>query len=276
MQTSGNVNRSLPNSALLSIEKLSVYVQSRIRLLDQVSLNVQKGEVVALIGESGSGKTTLAQAIGQIYLPSQKVELEGSVRFRGDELVGLSESSLRKYRGRHIGYVFQDPYGALNPIQPIGMQIAESLTLRSDISFDEAFEKSVQIMENVFLPHPRELFWRYPHELSGGMRQRVVIAAVALLKPDLIIADEPTSALDAALQQEIMEILLKEVRSDHSGLLIVTHDFSLVESIASKAYVLDHGKVIEEGTIEELLRSPKAPKTQALVSAYRRLQCQTS
>jgi len=235
---------------------------------------VQKGEVVAIVGESGSGKTTLAQAIGQIYLPGQKVELTGSVRFNGDELVGLSDSALRKYRGRDIGYVFQDPYGALNPIQPIGMQISESLTLTSDISFDEAFEQSVQMMEKVFLPNPRELFWRYPHELSGGMRQRVVIATVALLKPDLIIADEPTSALDAALQQEILEILLEQVRSEHAGLLIVTHDFSLVEKIASRAYVLDKGRVIEEGMIEELLRAPQEPKTKALVSAFRRLECQ--
>ena len=174
-------------------------ISSGVALIDGVSLEIQKGETVAIVGESGSGKSTLAQAIGQIYLPGQQMEVQGSVRFRGHELIGLSQNQLRPYRGRHIAYVFQDPLAALDPIQPVGLQIAEGLG-SADISFDEAYERVIKILEQVRLPHPEQLFWRYPHELSGGMRQRIAIGAAAILRPELIIADEPTSALDAALQ----------------------------------------------------------------------------
>ncbi len=257
---------------LLEVENLTVKINGSIILVDGVSLKIEKGEVVALIGESGSGKTTIAQAIGQIYLPSSRPHLSGSIRFKGQELIGMKSSHLRKYRGAGIAYIFQDPLAALNPVQPVGVQIAESYMIAKNKSFDEAHEAVIKIMKDVYLPKPEALFWKYPFELSGGMRQRIAISCVAIQEPELIIADEPTSALDAALQMEILEILLKRVREEKTALLMITHDFSLVEEVAKFAYVLDSGRIVESASMDEILRVQNNPKAKALVLAYKRLQ----
>jgi len=257
--------------ALLSIRDLSVSFQGReaggSRPLRGVDLEVGPGEVHALVGESGSGKTLTATCVlGLLPVPPARIEA-GSIRFQGRELLGLAESERRKLRGRRIGMVFQEPSKYLNPSMRVGEQIVEALILHLGLTRSGARARAAELLELVGLPGGRRVLARYPHELSGGMRQRVMIAMAVSCEPALLIADEPTTALDVTLQRQILRLLL-ELR-DRLGMavLFVSHDLAVVHGISERVSVIYCGKIVESGSRERVFGRPLHPYTQALLAS---------
>ena len=257
--------------ALLSIRDLAVSFQGReaggSRPLRGVDLEVGPGEVHALVGESGSGKTLTATCVlGLLPVPPARIEA-GSIRFQGRELLGMAERERRKLRGRRIGMVFQEPSKYLNPSMRVGEQIVEALILHLGLSRRGAQARAAELLELVGLPGGRRILRRYPHELSGGMRQRVMIAMAVSCEPALLIADEPTTALDVTLQRQILRLLL-ELR-DRLGMavLFVSHDLAVVYGISERVSVIYCGKIVESGSREKVFGRPLHPYTQALLAS---------
>jgi len=257
--------------ALLSIRDLTVSFYGRdagsSRPLRGVDLEVGCGEVHALVGESGSGKTLTATCVlGLLPVPPARIEA-GSIRFQGQELVGLPEVEHRRIRGRRIGMVFQEPSKYLNPSMRVGEQIVEALILHLGLSRPGAQARAAELLELVGLPGGRRILRRYPHELSGGMRQRVMIAMAVSCEPALLIADEPTTALDVTLQRQILRLLL-ELR-DRLGMavLFVSHDLAVVHGISERVSVIYCGKIVESGSRERVFSRPLHPYTQALLAS---------
>jgi peptide/nickel transport system ATP-binding protein len=250
----------------LAITDLVVTIGSR-NVVDGVSLSVADGERLGLIGESGSGKSLTALAILGLLPPGAR--LSGSILLNGVELVGLSDRALAAIRGKNIGIVFQEPKTALNPIRKIGNQIGESLRIHYGLSRKDALERAVRLAERVQLPDPEKIVQHYPHQLSGGQRQRVAIAIAIATGPRLLIADEPTTALDVTIQAGIIELFNDLVETSGASLIFITHDVALLPMISSRAVVLAHGKVIESGSVAEIIDSPRHPITQSLAAAAR-------
>jgi ABC-type glutathione transport system ATPase component len=213
------------------------------KVVDDVSFKIHPGEVVACIGSSGAGKSSLIQALLRIELPDSIIHYSGSISFLGAPLT--TPKVLSRYRGSEISLVFQDPSSVLNPIQNIGDQIDEVLLLHTCLREDQRLEKVLQVMTLVGLTPAKEVYSLYPHQCSGGMKQRAVIAASLILDPKLIIADEPTTALDPPIQREIIEMIMTRVRRDGAAFFVVTHDLALVEAIADRVLVLADGKIVE-------------------------------
>jgi ABC-type dipeptide/oligopeptide/nickel transport system ATPase component len=260
--------------ALLSIRDLAVSFRGReagsSRPLRGVDLEVGPGEVHALVGESGSGKTLTATCVlGLLPVPPARIEA-GSIRFQGRELLGMAERERRKLRGRRIGMVFQEPSKYLNPSMRVGEQIVEALILHLGLSRRGARARAAELLELVGLPGGRKILRRYPHELSGGMRQRVMIAMSVSCEPALLIADEPTTALDVTLQRQILRLLL-ELR-DRLGMavLFVSHDLAVVHGISERVSVIYCGKIVESGSREKVFGRPLHPYTQALLASAAR------
>ncbi len=253
---------------LLRIRDLAVSFSTYggvLRALDGVSFDVDQGRVVALVGESGCGKSATALSILRL-LASPPARLDrGEIRFEGRDLLHLSEREMRGVRGARIGMVFQDPMTALNPVYTIGFHLIEAIQLHRKVSRKEAQAQALKDLARVGFPDPVARFNSYPHELSGGMRQRVLIAVALACSPALLIADEPTTALDATIQAQILE-LLRELRQELGmSLLLIAHDLGVVASIADEVVVLYAGVVVERGPTASLLRSPAHPYTQALL-----------
>ncbi len=252
---------------LLEVDDLAVAFTTEggdLRALDGVSLEVRRGETVALVGESGCGKTATALSILRLLpTPPAKV-LRGDVRFEGQSLFALDARGMQRVRGGQIGLVFQEPMTALNPVYTIGFQVAEAISLHEKISRKEVRRRAIEALRRVRFPDPERAFSAYPHELSGGMRQRALIAIALAAGPKLLIADEPTTALDATLQAEILD-LLRALR-DELGLavLLIAHDLALVSEIASEIVVLYAGVVVERGKTRAVLDAPQHPYTRAL------------
>ena len=257
--------------SLLSIKNLQVSFHGRdgsqSRALRGVELEVAPGEMHSLVGESGSGKTLTATCVlGLLPVPPARIDA-GSIRFQGRELLGLAETERRKIRGRRIGMVFQEPSKYLNPSMRVGEQIVEALILHLGLSRREAQARAGELLELVGLPGGRKVLRRYPHELSGGMRQRVMIAVAVSCEPALLIADEPTTALDVTLQRQILRLLL-ELR-DRLGMavLFVSHDLAVVHGISERVSVIYCGKIVESGSRERVFDRPLHPYTQALLAS---------
>jgi len=234
------------------------------RAVDGVDLVVGAGESVALVGESGCGKTATALSILELVPPPGEVRA-GEVRLRGRDLRGLADAELRRVRGGEIGMVFQEPLTSLNPVLTVGEQIAETVRVHRGLGKAEARARALEMLELVGLPSPRERLEAFPHELSGGMRQRVMIAIAMCCDPALLIADEPTTALDVTVQAQILQLFRRLQERSGTGMLLITHDLAIVSEFAERVYVMYAGKIVEEGPTEELFLRPAHPYTKGLL-----------
>jgi peptide/nickel transport system ATP-binding protein len=238
-------------------------------LLDDLSFDVAPGEFVALVGESGSGKTLAARSILNL-LPDGVRRVAGRIELEGRDLTQLSGPEIRKVRGAQIGMVFQEPMVSLNPAMTIGRQLAEGLQLHRQLSREEIRRQSLALLERVRMTDPVRCLAAFPHEFSGGMRQRIMLAAVLLLKPKLLIADEPTTALDTLSQREVLELMVELAHDNGAAVLLITHDLGLVARYTERAIVLEKGRLMETGSTCQILSEPQNPYTQRLVASLPR------
>ncbi len=257
---------------LLELNQLKLYyttIRGVVRAVDNVDLNVEAGEAVGLVGESGCGKTSMANAIIKM-LPNNVALYEGRIILDGLNIVDLPEDEVRrKVRWRQISIVFQGAMNVLNPVIKVGHQVAEPLIIHGEMDRDEAYKIAREKMKLVGLHE--EVFNRYPHELSGGMKQRVVIAMALVMNPKIVILDEPTSALDVSIQAQIMNLLKKLKRELNISMIFITHDIALASDISDKIAVMYAGQIVEIGSAEQVLISPKHPYTQKLLKATPKL-----
>ncbi len=253
-------------ATLLRVDALTLKSPGGAPILNGISFNVAAGEVLALVGESGSGKTMAARAVLGL-LPPGVHRTGGQVLVEGREVATLSDRDMRALRGRTIGMVFQEPMVSLNPSMTIGQQLLEGLRLHEKIGADEAHKRAVDMLRLVLIADPEGCLASYPHQFSGGMRQRMMLASVMLLKPKLLIADEPTTALDSLSQREVMEIMANLTRTMGTAVLLVTHDLHLVERYADTVVVLKRGDLIETGPSRQVLQAPRDGYTKSLIDA---------
>ncbi len=232
-----------------------------------VSLHLDAGDTVAIVGESGSGKSTLARSILQLLPYPQAFHPGGSILLEGEELLGAPPAVLEKVRGGRVGMIFQEPMTSLNPLQTVGKQVAEAITLHQKLPDKQVKARVHELLERVRLPEPERYAKSYPHQLSGGQRQRVMIAIALANNPDLLIADEPTTALDVTIQAEILLLIGDIQRELGMAVLLITHDLNLVRHVADRVYVMTEGRVVEEGNTRTLFANPQHPYTQTLLAA---------
>lgn len=230
-------------------------------------LELNKGEIVGLVGESGSGKSMSALAIAGL-LSRRDMRKKGQILFEGNELLTCERAVLRKIQGNQISMIFQEPMTSLNPVKRIGWQVEESLKIhRKEMTKEERYEKVIQMLRNVELDHPEKIYRQYPHELSGGMRQRVMIAAAMICDPQILIADEPTTALDVTIQAQIVELLKKINRERQTAILFISHDLSLVRQLCQRVLVMKGGYIVEMGSVCEIFQNPREEYTKNLIAA---------
>jgi len=234
--------------------------------VDGVDLEIKKNEVFALVGESGCGKSALALSLTRLHNPNF-TRIAGTVEFDGKNLLTLPENQLNKIRGRHIGMIFQDPLTALNPLIKVGVQIEETLTYHTDLDKTEKKERAIKLLEEVGMTNPTLTYSSLPHELSGGMRQRAMIAIALACKPDLVIADEPTTALDVTIQAQILDLLRDLQREMQSSVILITHDLGVVAEMADRVAVMYAGQIVELAPVRELFKSPQHPYTRSLLAS---------
>jgi len=260
---------------LLEVDDLAVEFRTRdgvVHAVDGVSYTLDPGETLAILGESGSGKSVSAQAImGILDMPPAFVT-RGSVRYRGQDLLTMPEERRRKIRGASISMIFQDALSALNPVFPVGWQIAEMFRVHRGDSKAQARAHAIELMDRVQIPLARERVWDYPHQFSGGMRQRVMIAMALALDPDVLIADEPTTALDVTVQAQIMELLAHLQAETGMGLILITHDLGVVAQVADRVAVMYAGRIVETAPINDLYKNPAHPYTEGLIASIPRLE----
>ena len=254
--------------AFIEIDGLSTHYSTFggvVRAVDNVSLKINKGEAVALVGESGSGKSTIAFSMMQLIANPGKIT-NGKIMLNGRDILSLSNSEMTRVRGGEMGMIFQEPMTYLNPLIRVGEQIAEAIRTHQEALPKEAREKAVDALRLVQIPNPETVANYYPHQLSGGMRQRVLIAIAISCRPQILIADEPTTALDVTIQAQIMHLLHNLCKELDTALLLITHDLGLVAEYCDRVYVMYAGQIVEEAEIFKLFKSPKHPYTEALLS----------
>jgi peptide/nickel transport system ATP-binding protein/oligopeptide transport system ATP-binding protein len=258
---------------LLDVEDLKVSFTTEdgvVRAVDGVSFSLDRGEVLAIVGESGSGKSVSVMTLmGLTRGPNSR--FEGSAKLQEQELVTASEEKLQRIRGAEIAMIFQDPISSLSPVHRIGDQIVEQIRAHEDISKPAALDRAVALMERVGIPHASQRARAYPHEFSGGMRQRAMIAMALSLSPSILIADEPTTALDVTVQAQILEEVKQLSREMNSGVIFVTHDLGVVADIADRVIVMYAGRVVEQGTLDEVFYDPQHPYTWGLLGSITRM-----
>ncbi len=254
---------------LLEITDLSVDFALRtgnVRAVRHVNFGLDRGERLGLVGESGAGKSVLGFSIINLISKPGFIST-GSIMFDGHDLTKFSYEQMRKIRGNRIAMIFQDPMMTLNPVLTIGTQMVETILAHKRMSRAEAEELALEKLKKVYISSPRRRLKQYPHEFSGGMRQRIVIAISLLTSPGLIIADEPTTALDVTIQAEIMDLLLELCESEGMGLILITHDLAVVSEVTQRIAVLYAGRLVEKGATEDIIRTPGHPYTQGLIKA---------
>ncbi len=256
------------NAPLLALEGLTAVFDTKagqVRAVDGIDLVLQRGTTVALVGESGSGKSALALAILQLLRPPGRI-LSGGVRLAGRDLMRLSEHEMREVRGKEIGIIFQEPATSLNPLMPVGRQIAEAITEHEDVARETADSRAVALLRHVGIPAPEQRFRDYPHQLSGGMRQRIAIAMAIACRPAVLLADEPTTALDVTVQAQVLALLDLLKAEFGLGVLLITHDLGVVADHAQSVAVMYAGRIVEQGTTDQVIGNPMHPYTQGLLA----------
>ena len=254
---------------VLEVEKLKVVfpgARGVIRAVEGIDLCIGKGECLALVGESGCGKSVTSLAIMKL-LPDTAVYRTDKLCIAGTDVTGYTEKQMQELRGRKISIIFQDALSALNPVMPVGRQIDEVFRCHTGMSKKAAKERSIEALASVGIPNPERRYKDYPHELSGGMRQRVLIAMAFACNPDVIIADEPTTALDVTIQAQVLDLLSELQKKQNTALLLITHDLSVVGRMADRIAVMYSGKIVEEASARELFKNPLHPYTRGLIAS---------
>jgi oligopeptide/dipeptide ABC transporter ATP-binding protein len=263
---------------LLEVDDLAVEFRTEdgtARALDGVSFTIDPGETVAIVGESGSGKSVTALSVlGLLRTPPARI-VRGSVRLRGQELLGMSPKQLRAIRGKDAAMIFQDPMTALNPVHRVGSQIAENIRLHSDLGKKAALARAVELLALVGVAQPETRVRQYPHEFSGGMRQRAMIAMAIANDPALLIADEPTTALDVTIQAQVLSLLRTAQEETGAATVLITHDLGVVAEMAERVLVMYAGRIVEQADVRSLFRSPRHPYTVGLLDSIPRLDVET-
>ncbi len=262
---------------LLEVEDLRTHFLTPagpVRAVDGVSLSLNRGETLGIVGESGSGKTVLSRSIMGL-LPSRNVERTGAIRYQGHSISDYTQDQMRSVWGTEMGMIFQDPMTSLNPVMKIGKQITESLRYHLDMDKGEAHETAVARLTSVGIPEPAQRFGEYPHQLSGGMRQRVMIAVSLACGPRLLFADEPTTALDVTVQAQILDLLAQQQRERHMAIILVTHDLGVVAGRTDHIAVMYAGKVVEKAPTSVLFSEMRMPYTEALLNSIPKLEDQS-
>lgn len=255
---------------LLEVENIVTHFftdQGRVTAVDGISFDVNAGDIIGVVGESGSGKSVMSQSIMRLFDEKNTVEYEGKVLFEGKDLLKLSKGDMRKVRGNDISMVFQDPLSSLNPVYTIGDQIRETILLHQKVTKKEAHAKAIEMLRLTGIPSPEQRVNEYPHQLSGGMQQRVMIAMALSCQPKLLIADEPTTALDVTIQAQILDLIVELNQELGMGVLFITHDLGVVSEICSKVLVMYLGQIVEEIDTESLFTKPLHPYTQGLIQS---------
>ena len=261
----------LAHTSLLAVTDLRTHIETEhgtVRAVDGVSFTVDRGETVCLVGESGSGKSVTCESLTGIVPQPPADVVGGTVDFDGTSLLDADEGTLRRIRGDRIAHVFQNPQGSLDPVYTVGEQIAEAITLHRNVSEARAREQAIDLLRRVEIPGAATRVDDYPHEFSGGMRQRVAIAVALAAEPDLLVADEPTTAVDVTVQARLIE-LLRDLVGEGTAMLLVTHDLRVVSALADRVLVMFGGTIVERGRTEDLFERPAHPYTQALFDTYR-------
>ena len=255
--------------SLLSVSDLTVKFAMRdqtVTALHDISFDLAKGERLGIVGESGAGKSITGFSLMNLLSKPGYID-SGKILFEGQDIAGMNDAQMRGIRGNKMAMIFQDPMVTLNPVLTIGQQMVETLQAHRKLSRDEAAQISIVKLREVYIPSPEERLNQYPHELSGGMRQRIIIAMALLLNPQLIIADEPTTALDVTIQADIMELLLELCQSNKVGLILITHDLGVVSQMTERTLVMYAGRIVEAGRTREIINDPQHPYTQGLINA---------
>jgi peptide/nickel transport system ATP-binding protein len=259
--------------ALLEVENLQTHFRTPDgvnRAVDGISFHVNQGETLAVVGESGCGKSVTAMSILRL-VPEPPAKIAGAIRFQGKELLALSEREMRGIRGNDISMIFQEPMTSLNPVLTVGRQLSETLRLHEHLNRGAADARAVEMLTLVGIPEPRRRLSEYPHQLSGGMRQRVMIAIALACNPKLLIADEPTTALDVTIQAQILDLMKDLKRRVGAAIVLITHDLGIVAEVAERVMVMYAGRKLEEASVGALFRTPRHPYTQGLLGAVPKL-----
>ena len=259
---------------ILEVQDLSTSFKTErgwLKAIDGVSFDVYSGEMLGIVGESGCGKSVTSQSILRLYEEKNTTKYSGTVSFDGKNLFDLPEKEMQKIRGQEISMVFQDALSSLNPVFTVGNQIMESLRIHQDMGKKEAKEKAIDLLDQVGIPDPQRRFYQYPFELSGGMRQRVMIAVALACGPRILIADEPTTALDVTIQAQIMDLIVDMNRKLQMGVMLITHDLAVVAETCQRVIVMYLGQIVEEGSVEDIFDRPIHPYTRGLMASVPRL-----
>ncbi len=259
---------------ILEVKDLTTYFftdKGTVKAVDGVSYTMKEGQTLGIVGESGCGKSINAMSILHLIEKPGKI-VKGSIKFNGEELVGIDEAKMRHYRGNEISMIFQEPMTSLNPVFRVGQQISESLILHQKMTKEEARKKSIELLKKVGIPRAEKIVDDYPHQLSGGMRQRVMIAMALACNPKILIADEPTTALDVTIQAQILGLMNELQKETNTAIMLITHDLGVVAQMAHHVLVMYAGKVVESAPVVELFKNPKHPYTQGLLASVPNLE----
>lgn len=257
------------NDAILEIKGLKTHFltdKGAVPAVNGVDFHLNKGEILGIVGESGCGKSVTSLSIMKLVQHPGKI-VDGEIIFKGENLVNYSEKKMRRVRGNQIGMIFQEPMTSLNPVFKIGNQLIEAILIHKKISKKEARFRAIEMLKLVGLPRADELIDEYPHQLSGGMRQRVMIAMAMICEPEVLIADEPTTALDVTIQAQILELMKKLNKELHTSIIMITHDLGVVAEMCDRIAVMYSGKVVEEGDTKSLFKNPQHPYTKGLIES---------
>lgn len=269
----------MENKNILEVKNLYVSFNTyagEVQALRDISFYVKRGETLAIVGESGSGKSVTVQTIMKLIPMPPGVIKSGEILFEGENIVTASDKRMRELRGGRIGMIFQDPMTSLNPTTKIGKQIMEGILIHKKVSKEEAKKIAIDMLKKVGIPKPEERFYQYPHEFSGGMRQRVVIAIALSCEPDLLICDEPTTALDVTIQSQILDLINELKRDLNIAVILITHDLGVVAETADRVVVMYAGEKLEEAPVKELFENPKHPYTWGLLKSLPRLDMKSN